>query len=860
MWQKGKEKMNKLFSKIAALSVGLAMAVGVGVAVGSKSAKVVKAESASVSISERATTLSWSNGVAYSGWTDSSGLFTFTQTGGGNNGKYYTSDTSWRFYTGGTVGISCSSDYEISSVSSTPSKTFTIATDKHSASCALTATTKFTAFTITYENAGGETYYSVTYDPNGATSGTAPVDSNSYTAGSEFTVLGNTGNLAKTGYTFGGWNTKADGTGYARTIGSKYTINGNTTIYAKWDADTLESLVISGEMTKSNYKVGDSWDTAGLTVTANYESGASADVTSEVEWSFNPATATSTSVTSVTATASFGGESDSYTKTVSVTEGVTYDLTKISGFSSWTTSYMDHTVTSENVGSTVAATMNFKITNKQSKDVGSTYPCIGGKTESEVECLKFTLSQEGKKITSVEIVFVTRYTNTYPSFYLHKGSGISSEAIAELTMSGAQASEHSLTYDNLNDTVFTVGYNAHQTGSNGATGIKAIIIGLADQSSFGTLDHIKVTALPTVSVYHVGETYDNSGLAITAYDGANESTANFKDVTSESTYSFANGTVFTDSHVPSVSVSVTYSTAPSVAFTLSVYALAEYELVTEELSDWSGQYLIVGTNYNSDLVAMNGGLSNPDTPDGYKVVSASDNVIETGQELEWTIAPMTGGYSIQGKSGKYIGSLTAKSNGMLVSETALLNTIVFSAGEASITGTNEYSLKINNETATSRFRYYASGSVQLYKLKTSDKADQFAQTFLGAFTCDATGESEPTFNVKEGSTKWSWALLATEYDTLNAAEKEQFRLGVASKDGDNIAQALARYDFVVGKYGTAKYADFMLRDPAPIGVGRLDSELNIADHNTTMIIVIAIAATSAIALSLLLVLKKRKHN
>ena len=35
--------MNKLFTKVAALSVGLAMAIGVGVAVGGRSAKVAKA-------------------------------------------------------------------------------------------------------------------------------------------------------------------------------------------------------------------------------------------------------------------------------------------------------------------------------------------------------------------------------------------------------------------------------------------------------------------------------------------------------------------------------------------------------------------------------------------------------------------------------------------------------------------------------------------------------------------------------------------------------------------------------------------------------------------------------------------------
>ena len=60
--------------------------------------------------------------------------------------------------------------------------------------------------TVTYTAIGGTTY-SVTYDGNSQTSGTAPTDDNNYLSGSTVTVLGNTGSLTKTDYTFAGWNT-----------------------------------------------------------------------------------------------------------------------------------------------------------------------------------------------------------------------------------------------------------------------------------------------------------------------------------------------------------------------------------------------------------------------------------------------------------------------------------------------------------------------------------------------------------------------------------------------------------------------------------------------------------------------------
>ncbi len=56
-------------------------------------------------------------------------------------------------------------------------------------------------------------YYTVTYNANNADSGSVPSDSTMYYDGSAVTVSSNTGNLARTGYVFDGWNTAADGSG-----------------------------------------------------------------------------------------------------------------------------------------------------------------------------------------------------------------------------------------------------------------------------------------------------------------------------------------------------------------------------------------------------------------------------------------------------------------------------------------------------------------------------------------------------------------------------------------------------------------------------------------------------------------------
>ena len=76
--------------------------------------------------------------------------------------------------------------------------------------------------------------YTVTYHGNGSSGGAVPVDGNNpHDNGASVTVLGNTGTLVRTGYTFAGWNTSANGSGTAYTPGATFTINQNTTLYAR---------------------------------------------------------------------------------------------------------------------------------------------------------------------------------------------------------------------------------------------------------------------------------------------------------------------------------------------------------------------------------------------------------------------------------------------------------------------------------------------------------------------------------------------------------------------------------------------------------------------------------------------------
>jgi hypothetical protein len=92
------------------------------------------------------------------------------------------------------------------------------------------------SFTITEDTEFSAVWginYTVTLDKNGKdVSG-----SSSYALVSESTyVLPGSNGLTKSGYTFGGWNTKKDGTGYTYAEGSSLVLSHGVSLFAKWDA------------------------------------------------------------------------------------------------------------------------------------------------------------------------------------------------------------------------------------------------------------------------------------------------------------------------------------------------------------------------------------------------------------------------------------------------------------------------------------------------------------------------------------------------------------------------------------------------------------------------------------------------
>jgi len=155
--------------------------------------------------------------------------------------------------------------------------------------------------------------YTVTYDGNGYTGGSVPTDSTVYKENDTVTVL-DKGDLVKTGYTFAGWNTAADGSGTDHAVGSTFIMGAaDVTLYAQWATNTYtvtfnsqggsavdsQTVEHGGKVTKptnptrTSYTFGgwykesgciNSWDFATDTVTTN--------VTLYAKWATNTYTVT----------------------------------------------------------------------------------------------------------------------------------------------------------------------------------------------------------------------------------------------------------------------------------------------------------------------------------------------------------------------------------------------------------------------------------------------------------------------------------------------------------------------------------------------------------------------------------------
>lgn len=134
-----------------------------------------------------------------------------------------------------------------------------------------------------------------------------------------------------------------------------------------------------------------------------------------------------------------------------------------------------------------------------------------------------------------------------------------------------------------------------------------------------------------------------------------------------------------------------------------------------------------------------------------------------------------------------------------------------------------------------------------FEVADSVTAETFSQEFLDNLICDGTGATAPTY-----ATGYSWADFETLYNQLPDAEKNALCSSLANESGSVIEQAMARYDFIVAKYG---YKNFISRSIS----NRSNMMEGIISTDSALMIVVVMSLLTVTFLGGWYMLKKKKE-
>ena len=230
----------------------------------------------------------------------------------------------------------------------------------------------------------------------------------------------------------------------------------------------------------------------------------------------------------------------------------------------------------------------------------------------------------------------------------------------------------------------------------------------------------------------------------------------------------------------------------------------QYELVTDGLS--AGDQVVIGAQANWNATTMYA-LTKVIKSTYYltpETGSVSNRILNKTDTMPvWTVGGSSGAYTFE-NDGDY---LYGKKNGSY-------NNIY--ANGTSSTANKTWSVTLNNSgtgfdvcspdgvyleyySNYTEFTGYSSSNnncpINFYRKVEVDPytASEFAQDFLNSITCDATGNTAPTLSR-------SWSQLAALYNEVESNEKVLLVNASANENGTVIERAMARYDFLCGKY------------------------------------------------------------
>ena len=176
----------------------------------------------------------------------------------------------------------------------------------------------------------------------------------------------------------------------------------------------------------------------------------------------------------------------------------------------------------------------------------------------------------------------------------------------------------------------------------------------------------------------------------------------------------------------------------------------------------------------------------------------------------------------------------------------VMNSVVYTFGSYS-------GSKYTTFSAVSLTEYPDDYKVEFVTSNTTG-VEAFASVFMNNITCDANGINTPSF-----ASDITWTSFANAYTHLNDENKEALLSTAGSLGGSAAQQAMHRYDYMIGKYGSNVYNDFIGRNPTPLTKVGFSLFNEVSQTSMTAIIVI-LTLVGVTSIGVIVTLKKRKEN
>ncbi len=875
--------MNKLFSKIAALSVGLAMAIGVGVSIGGNTSRAVRAATASFTPSD----------FSGQGTSGTGGDISATVSG-----VTFACDKGY----GGTQ-IRCykNSKITISSENTITDISFTFSSDSYTGGLSasytglsttsweqtLSSQARITAATVTYTTSGETTTYTVTYDANGGT----------VTPASEEIVENGNPSLPTpeySGYDFDGWQVNGEG----EYVTSSYTVTADVTMVAHWtEKEPTVDYPLITDLAKASQVV--------ITTTAN-----------SVNYYMPAATTTNSVPTAETCQIEddvLKGVEASNLFTVTLTEGkyvfknadgnYLYTINDNSGLriSGTEDSY---TVTSTSNGCyKMQDTNNSRYVGVYNGKDWRSYGTSGASNYSgSGEAIKFYgIEKDYGALQKIELSGTYKTDFKQGETFTHDGMVVTATYESTDTLDvTSKATWSGYDLSSSGEQTVTVSYTDNEVTKSATykINVKASAILTAEDVTLevGDEDYTPVVKIQSTSKVIEGCTFTSSDTDVaTVINGKIHAVARGEATITAAHADDASATYTSATFKVTVrdieTIESIYSKSASTVTEFYGYYVGEY---ADGAVVMDGEYGILLYKTSADtawvvdetVLYVKGSISI--YKNLYEVSASNIDVVTESNEINRISKPVN--YSLSGSESAdnpEVANRRTFVSGTLTSVTESSGSYNVVIGEHSLylkySDNKEITLKDETTTTISAYlnsmidknvtikgftSFFTNFQVRVYDIVEQDDsytAEAFAQQLLDETDAVCSVWDGKSSNKEALTSIWNHLGGEERWQALNPTEQAKFT-DYANPDYENtsedvLAKAAGRYDMLCKKY--FQTSNFANRDfsNAPVQPESVRFGLNESDlQDNTMIIIVAIAATSAIAFSALLILKKKKHN